>query len=560
MALTRAAALASLLAVLTAPRAHAQSATAASIRTIEQQIQELQGELAHVRADLAKQDAATAAATREAAAATTASRAAAHASPAFAYDVPPPAPPLIPPGLPGPFPASSVGAQQASVVGGPKGTVRIGGVTITLGGFIEGAGIWRSRNEVADISSNWNTGIPLANNPEYYEHELRFSARQSRLSLLVTGNPNPNTEIQAYFETDFQGDSPTANSNESNSYTPRLRQAYATYARRDWGFYALAGQAWSLATMFRTGLIPREENTPLAIDGQYLPGFTWARQPQFRVVKEFDHQRISLGLSLESPQTVFAPAGPNGVVPASVGTVNYANPGGSGLTPTVDYSTNIAPDIIAKLAFDPGWGHYELWGLLRFMQTRVSQPGWGTNKTAIGGGIGVNALLPLIPRKLDFQLSFLGGYGIGRYGAAQLPDATIGANGAPVPIPEIQALVGLVGHPTKRTDLYAYAGTEQEAARDFTANGLGYGYGSPLYDNSTCDTELGAASGCVGDTSGVWQATLGGWWQFLHGAFGTMELGAQYSYTHRQIFPGLGGAPSTNEQIVMTSFRYLPFQ
>jgi hypothetical protein len=38
-------------------------------------------------------------------------------------------------------------------------------------------------------------------------------------------------------------------------------------------------------------------------------------------------------------------------------------------------------------------------------------------------------------------------------------------------------------------------------------------------------------------------------------------VGGQYSYTHRQIFEGIGGgAPSTNEQIFMTSFRYLPFQ
>ena len=88
----------------------------------------------------------------------------------------------------------------------------------------------------------------------------------------------------------------------------------------------------------------------------------------------------------------------------------------------------------------------------------------------------------------------------------------------------------------------------------------GTGNGSPLYDNASCTIELGPASGCVGDTSGVWQATLGGWWRFLHSWYGTMESGAQYSYTHRQIFDGVGGAPSANEQIIMTSFRFLPFQ
>jgi outer membrane murein-binding lipoprotein Lpp len=551
--------------------------TSAQIRVIENQIRHLQNELANVRRDLARREADVRAARQEAARATEkAQQANARASvavaapapalpqkpppPGFAYNVSPPVSPLVPPGLPGPYAQGTVGQQQASLVGGKQGTFQVGGVFVTLGGFIEAAGIFRSRNEVADIASNFNTGIPLPNSQQYYERENRFSARQSRLSLLMTGNPDADTELQAYFETDFQGGSPTANSNQSNSYTLRIRQAYATYARTDWGFYGLGGQAWSLGTMFRTGLIPRQENVPLTIDASYVPGFFWARQPQFRVVKEFDNHVISVGLSLENPQTTFSPTGPNGLVPASVGTVNTGNPGGSLLTPTVNYSTNIAPDIIGKMAFDPGWGHYELWGIARFMQTRVSVVGSGSNKNAAAGGVGANALLPLVPKALDLQLSLLGGYGLGRYGAAGLPDATVGSQGQPVPLPEVMALVGLVGHPTGNIDLYTYAGTEQESKKDFAVGSKGFGYGSPLYDNATCDIELGPASGCVGDTSGVWQVTLGGWWRFLHGWYGTMELGAQYSYTHRQIFEGIGGAPSTNEQILMTSFRYLPFQ
>lgn len=580
--------LAAALVVLGGSGASAQTSPApddtnAQIRAIEQQIHQLQNELARVRSDLARRDAEVRAARQEAAHAreeaqqvrTQPPQAVAAAPPVppaapppglkppppgFAYNVTPPVSPLIPPGLPGPFAQGSVGQQQASLVGSKQGTFQVGGVFVTLGGFTEAAGIFRSRNQVADIASNFNTGIPLPNSQLFYERENRFSARQSRISLLMTGNPDANTELQGYFETDFQGDSPTANSNQSNSFTLRLRQAYATYARTDWGFYALGGQAWSLGTMFRTGLIPRQENVPLTIDAQYVPGFFWARQPQFRVVKEFDDQRVSLGLSLENPQTTFAPTGPNGLAPASVGTINTGNPGGSLLTPTVNFSTNIAPDIIGKMAFDPGWGHYELWGIASFEQTRVSTLGSGSNKNAVAGGVGANALLPLIPKALDFQASFLAGYGIGRYGSAGLPDATVGSNGQPVPLPEIIALVGLVGHPTGNIDLYTYAGTEQESARDFTVAGKGFGYGSPLFNNSTCDIELGASSGCVGDTSGVWQVTVGGWWRFLHGWYGTMELGGQYSYTHRQIFEGIGGAPSANEQIFMTSFRYLPFQ
>jgi hypothetical protein len=45
------------------------------------------------------------------------------------------------------------------------------------------------------------------------------------------------------------------------------------------------------------GIIPRKEVTPLTIDAQYVPGFTWARQPQFRIVKDFD-KKFWLGLSV----------------------------------------------------------------------------------------------------------------------------------------------------------------------------------------------------------------------------------------------------------------------
>ena len=40
----------------------------------------------------------------------------------------------------------------------------------------------------------------------------------------------------------------------------------------------------------------------------------------------------------------------------------------------------------------------------------------------------------------------------------------------------------------------------------------GYGYGSPLYNNTSCNIELGASADCVANTSGITQGTLGAWW------------------------------------------------
>ena len=36
-----------------------------------------------------------------------------------------------------------------------------------------------------------------------------------------------------------------------------------------------------------------------------------------------------------------------------------------------NFNTETAPDIIGKTAFDPGWGHFEAFGLVRFFTDSV---------------------------------------------------------------------------------------------------------------------------------------------------------------------------------------------
>ena len=173
----------------------------------------------------------------------------------------------------------------------------------------------------------------------------------------------------------------------------------------------------------------------------------------------------------------------------------------------------------------------------------------------------------------------MAGEGIGRYASGQLPDATISPNGAPRPIPEVTALFGLVYHPAKAWDLYAYAGTEQEEKVSLNYyNGrtvTPYGYGNGYFNDTGCSVEGSAGStvaslaACSGNTRGLVEGTLGGWWRFLHGDYGTLEVGAQYGYIRRTAFQGavenragaIVGAttPKTDENEVLFSFRYLPF-
>ena len=442
-----------------------------------------------------------------------------------------------------------------------KGTFEVGGVRVTLGGFIEAASIFRTRNETADITSNFNTGIPLPNTAAYHENEFRFTARQSRFSIMAQGNPDEVTTLTSYFEGDLLGGAPTANSNESNSYNPRVRHAFAVYDRSDLGFYFEGGQTWSLLTMSKKG-IPWEVNDmnlPMTIDAQYVPGFIWARQPGFRVEKSFDQHMFAIAASVENPQSVYY-AGPNGAFPSTLGTVNDANAGGSGFPSTNNYSTEVAPDIIVKGAMDPGWGHFEAYGIARFPHDRVSTLGDGTSKTTTTGGGGAAMLLPIIPNYLSFEARFLAGRGIGRYGSAQLPDGTIGADGSPNPLSEVMGLVGVTGHPVKSVDVYAYGGTEQVGRRYYDYDKKAYGYGNPLYPNTSCEQEVGSSADCLANTSGIIQGTVGAWWRFEKGPFGTMQAGPQYSYTHRSVYAGVGPTPKTDENIVLLSFRYYPFQ
>jgi hypothetical protein len=549
----------------------------AKLTALEHQIQAMQAELRALKHEVAAHNQAV----KEAVAQAAHARAEADSRAVLS---PPPIPAgfaLVPAG-PGAAPGSVVLAQvlppEPPAPKLPLGTFQVGGVRVTLGGFVEAAGIYRSRNEVSDIASNFNTGIPLPNSPLYHENQTSLSTRQTRFATLAQGNPDDVTTLTAFFEGDLQASPPTGNSVESGGYSPRLRHAIAVYDRSDLGFYVLGGQTWSLLTMNKSGIpylgtgATTPAATPPGIDGQYVVGFNWTRNVQLRAVKSFDNDLFWLAASIENPQTSYY-AGPNGAAPGAIGTINDSNPGGSGFYSGTNYSTEVAPDVIVKAATDPWFGHFEVYGLARFEHDRVSQaegfiakgsPATGDSHTANAGGIGAAMFVPLVPKYLELQASVLTGKGIGRYGSAQLPDAVIGANGKPEPLSETEAMIGLIGHPIPAIDIYGFGGAEEIRRHYYDADVKGkdvaYGYGNPLYPNTTCNEELGATATCTANTSGIVEGTIGAWWKFEHGTYGTMQVGPQYSYIHRTVFQGAGPTPKTDENTLMLSFRYYPFQ
>jgi hypothetical protein len=556
---------ASMLAALALHPHAAAAQSAEQLQSIESQINALQAEIRQMKLEMAQRDAALREAQAEASAARRQATVAvahtqqlettvAHAPPPQIVYAPPPGPPPPPP-LP-PL---------------PTGSFRLGAVTVTLGGFAAGEGVYRSRNEAASIDTNFNTGIPLPNSPNYHVPEYRETAQQSRFSLLAQARVDDTQKLTSYMETDFLSAGSSSNSNQSNSYTLRLRQFWGEYDNSDWGLHVIGGQAWSLATLYSKGLLPRSENVPLTIDAQYVVGFDWERQAQFRVVEDFDHQKYWLGFSAEEPQTTFSgAAGPNcltgAAAPTAIGgsDLEYTACGGSNVNSIQAYSDNVAPDLIAKFAADPGFGHYELYGLLSFLGGRVSNPasGTGTNYNTTGEGVGAGMILPVIRNRLNFQVSGLIGVGVGRYGTAQLPDATFSPTGKLEPIPDYSIMGGFVAHPTPKLDVYTYGGAEGAKAKYYTQGSVNSGYGNPNVNLAGCEVELGT---CNASTSAVVEGTIGAWYRFLKGSYGTLEFGAQYEYIARNTFEGLGAtkgstlSPSTNENAVLISFRYLPF-
>jgi hypothetical protein len=452
-------------------------------------------------------------------------------------------------------------------------------IKITPGGFVAAETVYRTRNMVNDMGTIWNN-VPYPFSPLYGENEFHGSARQTRLSVLVEANIDAQQKLAGYVETDFLGAGTTSNFNQTNSWAPRLRHAYLTYDKNDWGVHFLAGQSWSLLTQNQVGITPRKENIPLTIDANYIVGFNFARQWQVRYVQDFGPM-FWLGVSLENPATIDGVTGSTATgsvtsVSANGVVANISNIG-TGFLNTVAVTPDVAPDIIVKAAFDPGWGHYEAFGVARFFTDNtfcaVAAPtgcvvGTTRDKTSFGAGVGGSVLLPVVTKYLDFQASALYGRGVGRYAAGQLPDVTIAPNGSLSPLTGVSALAGLVAHPWDGLDVYGYAGIEQVDARFFTAaDGAQFGYGNPSFNNTGC-LLVSAGSfaggpaplgGCVANTRRLFDVTGGFWQNLFKGDYGRVAFGAQYAYVRKEAFEGIGGAPRTNDNIIMTSIRYYPW-
>ena len=450
-------------------------------------------------------------------------------------------------------------------------TIHYKGVTIMPVGFFALEGVVRTRSINSDINTPFNT-TPYDGANEAHVSEFNLSGRQSRLGALITGNAG-NYKLAGYFEGDFLSAGTTSNENQSNSFTFRQRQIWGQAATQS-GLTVTGGQMWSLVTETGHATDNRTEKLPNTIDPQYMVGFNWARQPGLRVSQKFGAPGSPNGLTVaaaieESQITNFAAANAPtnffyGAAAQNGGLYNAFNG-----TPT----NNVSPDVIAKLAFDTPHSHFELGGIARFYRDRyypilttnpttgagLTFSNTGVNDTKLAGGVIGNARIS-ISKYVDVAGSIMGGSGTGRYGSAQLADVTVHPDGTLAPIRNYHGLFSLETHPTKKLDIYGYAGAEYAQRTTYrNAAGALVGY-APINLNLTgCNTEVAVvASGttgsdtpsanCAAVTRDIIEGTIGFTYRIVSSPkFGRLQYQGVYSYLTKNSWDGVvsGTYPAT---------------
>ena len=465
-------------------------------------------------------------------------------------------------------------------------TIHFKGADLSFtGSFIAAETVWRQGATGGGLNTQF-TGVPLNHSDAAQLSEFFGAGRQSRLAFKATGKLD-NVTLSGYYEMDWLGTGITSNNNQSNSYVLRQRQLWAD-AKLNNGWDFSGGQGWSLATETTQGLTRGTEILPATIDPQYEAGFVWTRQYSFRVAKAIA-KKFFIGASAENAETL-NPAGSGLPLNEILGS---AGNGGGLYNATANYSFNLAPDMIAKIAVEPGWGHWELFGVGRFFRDRVypnetcttvsgtttctGNSAGAYNDSTVAGGVGGGFRGPLFNKKLTIGLKGLWGQGVGRYGSSTIADITLRPDGQIAPLRAFSGLSTVELNPSSRLQIYLNYGGDYVYRRYFGKEG----YGSPLTNMSGCTTQpIPGSSGslpyggggtgfvpsnpsnCGNQNKDVQEFTAGYWYRFYQGPKGGLRYGLQWSRFERDLWSGAGGATNPGngatgvDNMFWTSFRY----
>lgn len=252
---------------------------------------------------------------------------------------------------------------------------RVGNTTVAYAGYVKMDAI-AQRTSGGQLPTSAFTrdflvpiAIPVGGAASGWDQD--FSARQSRFILKTATDVGAEHTLNSHIELDFMV-TDGGDERVTNSYVPRLRQAFITYD--NWLF----GQTWS--TFQDVGALPDS----LDFIGT-TPGTVFARQPMIR------YTRGGLQLAVEQAETtVTSRAGAR-----------------------VLSGDDTLPDIVARYNLAGKWGSFSAAGIMRNL--RISNDDFGTgSQSALGYGVSLSGKLNVGPKD-DLRLMATAGQGLGRY-------------------------------------------------------------------------------------------------------------------------------------------------
>lgn len=272
---------------------------------------------------------------------------------------------------------------------------RVGNTTVSFGGYVK-------FDAIAQRTSGGQVGtgsivrdflipgaIPVGGGESDWDTD--FSARQSRFLFKTATDVGAGHTLNSLIEMDFMV-TDGGDERASNSYVPRLRQAYLGYD--NWLF----GQTWT--TFQNVGALPDS----LDFIGS-TPGTVFVRQPMIR------YSKGGLQVAVEQAETT---------VTSRTGARVLAG-------------DDTLPDVVARYNFGGDWGSLSAAGILRNLKIANDDFATGSD-SALGYGLSVAGTLKMGARD-DLRFMGTAGDGLGRYiGINIVNDAALDLNGDLDPI------------------------------------------------------------------------------------------------------------------------------
>ena len=289
----------------------------------------------------------------------------------------------------------AIAAQQASteervaqVEKNDANGFRVGDTTVKIGGYakLDAKSLRTSAGQLPGDSLGRDFLIPslIPVGGESSGWDTHFHARQTRV-IVSTSTPVGDSAVGTHLEMDFLA---TAGGDQrvSNSYSPRVRQAFITYD--GWTF----GQAWS--NFQNTGALPDSVDFVGT-----MPGTVFVRQPLIRY-----KTKSGFSISAENPETTLTTGTGGRILP----------------------SDDKLPDFTVR--YDGS--NFTVAGILRQLTASDTVLGATDGASTLGYGVSVSGKLPIGGNGDDLRVMATVGEGLGRYmGANIVNDAAITPDG-----------------------------------------------------------------------------------------------------------------------------------